>query len=162
MEGSDAVRKLLILLIGLAVAVSGALPAACAEPGGVERFFGTWVGDGVRVELRREAGELLCRALFQEGDGRRETWQYCACGYDAAEDAVECFGIIRTYEEYSRLFEDWVETDWAMDDLCFARLEWSAADAGPVWHADGLDAPVALRRPEDAGQDAGPNATIDE
>ena len=143
-------KRILVCAISVALLLCWLIPAAGAEADAVDRFCGAWAGDGVRVEIRRVDETLECRAVFETGDGERDVWAYSACWYDEAEDAVLCGGIVRTSETYSSLFESWEETDWAMDDFCFARFDGSESGLELIWSDDGLETPIVLQRSQAA------------
>ena len=135
-----------ILAMAMVALVCGLALAACAEGTGADRFLGTWTAEGVVVELWQEDGEIACCAVFQTDEAAREVWEYSACWYDEAEDVVQCGGITRTREVFDPAQAEWVELDWAMDDMNFARFEFSDSDLALQWTDDGLQAPVALAR----------------
>lgn len=123
--------------------------AATCEPGGIDRFCGEWAADGVSVCIAMEDEEINCLAIVQRGDDTREAWEYGACWYDAEQDAVVCGGVTKTRQQYSQLFDEWVEADWSMNDLYYAQFALSEDGSGLVWTDDGMKEPVVLRRAEE-------------
>ena len=154
-------KRLFVRIACVAALLALSVASACAEPTGIERFLGAWGGDGVSVQISQDGEELRCLALLQDGDDERDAWQYCACWYDEAANAVVCGGVVKTHQRFSGWFQEWEEADWSTSDLYYARFEWAEDGSGLVWTDDGLDAPVALTRTEaDAAQETGAEASL--
>ncbi len=126
------------------------LAAVCEGARGPERFCGEWTGDSVSVFIAMEDEEIFCLAIVRRGDDAREAWEYGACWYDEEQDAVLCGCVTKTQQYYSELFDEWMESDWSMNDLYYARFAWSEDGEGLVWTDDGLEEPLTLTRAEQA------------
>ena len=113
-----------------------------------ERYRGIWVANGFAVEVWQENAEWRCRAVLTDGGEESDIWEYHACVYDEAEDAMQCFGVTRTRERFDTLLDAIDALDWSMDDMSVAELRLS--EDGLFFTDDELDAPVALTQLSEA------------
>ena len=142
-------KRVLSLLLVFALACAMAIAGAEAmQDAAYERCPGIWVADGIAVEIWGEDEAIQCRAVLTDGGEESDIWEYAACVYDVAEDALRCYGVTRTRELFDSLLDDIDELDWSTDDLCFAELRLS--EGGLLFTDDALDAPVLLARLSDA------------
>lgn len=137
-------RRFLAALLALAMLCLAI--GACAEQTAESAFLGTWTADGVTVEIALEGEQIQCRAEFRIDEGERERWEYCACWYDEAANALACGGIVRTRERYSALFDEWSETDWSTNDMSFAQFTLSEEGDALLWTDDNMEEPLLLQR----------------
>lgn len=110
-----------------------------------DRFIGTWGAENVFVNIWREDGEIQCIALFGEGAGETDYWEYGGCWYEAEDDALWCGSVTRTRERYDSERCEMVEIDWSLNDMIFAEFAYS--DYGTlIGTDDAMEMPVELER----------------
>ena len=136
---------LIAFMLACTIAFAG---AEGSQDAAYERCRGIWVADGIAVEIWREGEAIQCRAVLTDGGEKSNIWEYHACVYDTAGDALQCYGVTRTHERFDSLLGTIDELDWSMDDMSIAELQLS--DNGLLFADDELDAPIALTRLSEA------------
>ena len=134
-------KKGLTLLLA-ALLLLGGLAARAEVPAD---YCGMWVADGLAVEIRYEGEDgYCCHAVFTRDSGEADVWDYTSGWYDADEDAVVCWNVIRTRECLDPIFDTLEELDWSLNDLGDASFR--LTEGGLAFADEALDAPIELKR----------------
>ena len=137
-------KKLMSLLLMVAVLLGGAFLWAGAVAEGLDAYLGFWAADGVRAEIWREDDELRCRVVFIRGDEDSDVWAFDNCWYDAEGNAFQCGSVTRTHHHYDALWDTLQETDWSLNDMPFSDFQLS--QTGIRFTDEHLESPIEFKR----------------
>ena len=121
----------------------GCLPL-WARAESLDDFLGMWSADGVVVEIWNENSDARCRAVFTDGDGNADVWDYDGCLYDQDETLLQCMGVTRTRERLDPIWGVLEELSWSMNDMCFSGF--AVSEDSLIFTDEALDSPITLTR----------------